>query len=474
MAYFDTRDKAQWGAFFQLFVKPDFGKTLAWFGGWGISPAFILLALYVGMLGVLVQMIPNFPLFAFGWIAGTAPIWIPAGLGVALWNSHFARVHTKFLSSRNPILLELKLPPDVMRSPRAMELAFNQLYNTGGEATFVDRWFLGKVRLWYSFELVSIGGEIHFYVWTWKANQGNVENALYSFFPTIEIMVVDDYAQQFDFDPKRNMCWATDWVLAPAREVDGIPGLENAFPLKTYIDYELDQDPKEEFKIDPISLVFEYLSNIKPEEQVWIQFLVRGHANEFVKTGPFTYKAKWDFLVEKAIETIRIAAMKTPGEDKEGAEKPLFRMPNPTWRQTEMIRTIERHYSKRVFDFMARGIYITDPKNFNPQTIGSLRLLWAPYRSQWMSDLAPKRWSNPFDYPWQDYKGMRKNLTMRRFLDAFRRRSAFYPPWRTPCNIVTAETLASLYHFPSRGVSAPGLRRMPSTKAEPPSNLPRN
>lgn len=477
MAYFDTRDHRHWANFLKLFTEPSFDGFLNWFSDWAISPVLILFPLYVGLLSVLVQMVPNFPMFAFGWIVGLAPIWLPIVLAAGLWNSHFSRIHAKFVGTRNPILLELKLPPDVTLSPRAMELAFNQLYSTGGETTFVDRFFTGKVRLWYSFELVSLGGEVHFYVWTWKMNKSNIENAFYTFFPTIEVVEVDDYALRFTYDSNKDICFATDWKLAPARALKGHSGGENAFPLRSYIDFELDKDPKEEFKVDPLSIIFEYLSSVKPNEQLWIQFLVRGHGNEFVKTGPLKYEAKWDFINKEAVADIRTDALRRPGVTYADPLKPLpeemLNMPNPTWRQVEMIRTIERHYMKRPFDFMARGIYISNAKDFHAPTLSGLRLLWVPFRNQWMSDLAPTRWLNSFDYPWEDYKKIRTNLFIRRFLDAYRRRSAFYPPWRTPHNIVTAETLATLYHFPSRGVGAPGLRRMPSTKAEPPSNLPR-
>lgn len=477
MAYFDSRDEKQWADFFKLLSNPSLEGFLDWFGKWAVSPVLILVPLYVGLLSILVQMTPNFLLFAFGWIIGLAPIWLPVALAVGWWQSHFSRIHAKFIGSVNPILLELKMPPDVMKSPRAMELAFNQLYNTGGEATFVARWILGKVRLWYSFELVSVGGEVHFYVWTWKANRSNIENVFYSYFPTIEIVEVDDYAQRFAYDPTKHVCFCTDWALAPARKFDSHEGGENAFPIRSYIDFELDKDPKEEYKVDPLNLIFEYLSSAKPNDQVWVQLLVRGHGNEFVKTDSFKYEKRWDFIHKKAIEEIRVEALKVPGgkvaDPKNPKPEELLRVPNYTWKQTEIIRTVERHYMKRPFDFMARGIYITSPKDFHAPMIANLRFLWMPFRNEWMSDLAPTRWLNSFDYPWEDYKNIRTNLAIRRFLDAYRRRSAFYPPWRTPHNIVTAETLATLYHFPSRGVSAPGLRRMPSTKAEPPSNLPR-
>jgi hypothetical protein len=104
----------------------------------------------------------------------------------------------------------------------------------------------------------------------------------------------------------------------------------------------------------------------------------------------------------------------------------------------------------------------------------STRWLWkALGNPSYMSHLRPRRWHNPFDYPWQDWNDFRWNLHSRRFFDAYRRRSAFHTPWIFPSNVATTETLATLWHPPSRTVQVPGLERIPATKAEPPANLPK-
>ena len=60
-------------------------------------------------------------------------------------------------------------------------------------------------------------------------------------------------------------------------------------------------------------------------------------------------------------------------------------------------------------------------------------------------------------------------------IDAFRRRSFFYAPyrnWQSKPYILTTEELATLYHFPGKIVTTPTLERIPSKKVEPPANLP--
>ena len=49
-----------------------------------------------------------------------------------------------------------------------MELVLNTLNQTGGDGNFIDKYMKGKVRPWFSLELVSIEGNFHFFIWTRK------------------------------------------------------------------------------------------------------------------------------------------------------------------------------------------------------------------------------------------------------------------------------------------------------------------
>ena len=77
-----------------------------------------------------------------------------------------------------------------------------------------------------------------------------------------------------------------------------------------------------------------------------------------------------------------------------------------------------------------------------------------------------------FDYPWQDYKDFRRNRLSRLVLMAYRRRSAFYPPFKSPTLVLNTEELATIYHLPGSVAATPGLERVPSKKGSAPTNLP--
>lgn len=431
---------------------------------WGVSRALLFWVLFIGLMSILAQQIPNFGLFVVEWMAGTAPLWLPVASFWLGWSVWMMYVQSLYLSGRETMVLEIKIPREIMKSPRAMEIVFETIFTSSGEASFIDRAWKGQVRAWFSFEYASFGGEVHFYVWTWKNYQPLVERALYAMYPEIEIHPAEDYASRFNFDPHHYQVFAMDYSLSRP----------DAYPLKTYIDFELDKDPKEEYKIEPLAELFELLSSLKPNEQMWIQIMIR----TIGKTGVLSRTSNdWQKTVEAEVQNIRDIASLDKGETLESMDKTKSRFPRPTWRQTEQMKAIERNLGKTPYDVGMRAIYIADITHggqFHGPTMGMLRLAFKPLgNAQYMNSLNAGRGHHIFEFPWQDLHNFRHNLVTRRYLDAYRRRSYFYHPWITPSHVMSTEVLATLYHFPSSGVAIPGLQRIPAKKAEPPQNLPK-
>ena len=448
---------------------------LKWVGDWGVSRGMFLIAIFVGLYIFLGQLIPNLPLFTFNWLFGTAPIWAPITLIIGFWRVWVWYIQSLFLSGRNPILLEVKMPRDIYKSPRAMEIAFTLLSLSSGETTFLHRGWMGQVRPFFSFEMASFGGEIHYFIWCWRNYKSEIEAAIYGQYPEVEMYEVEDYAMKFDFDPKVHSVYCTEWRLESY--VHGISADNfnvNAFQPKSYIDFELDKDPKDEFRIDPLGSIIEFMSNIEPQEQIWVQIIIRKCGNLGILFQR-EQDHEWIEMVEHEVEKIRTqAAIMNRDVVKEMGVEKDDRQPQPraTWKQQEQMKTMQRHLGKYPFEVDARGCYITTGHMHGPTYTGT-RWLWKPIGNpSYMSHLRPRRWHNPFDYPWQDIHDFRWNLTAKRFFDAYRRRIAHHSPWILPTNILTNETLATMWHPPSRTIAAPGLQRIPATKASAPPNLP--
>lgn len=478
------------------FIEANFGMKLfdlkSWseaMGDWGISRALFLSTIFVSEYFVLAHLIPNLPTFTINWLIGTAPLWLPIVLIYGFWKVWIWYIQSLYLSGRNPVLLEMRMPREVTKSPRAMEIALANFWINSGETTFLHRGWRGQVRPFFSFEIASFGGDVRFFVWCWKNYVHTVQEALYGMYPEVEVMEVEDYASKFQLDLSRHNVFATDWRLESARGQGRKYGagkfrIEDMYAIKTYVDFELDKDPKEELKVDPMSSVMEFLSSLHPFEQIWVQFIVRRCG----KYGILIVNERddeWKHEMMNEVELIRHQANKVPGTEDiksyddlvkaaSGEDSSHQKFPNPTPRHKQMMESIDRNMAKLPFEFLGRGIYIATDHDLVGPTYTHMRWMWKPMgNSAYGTHLRPRRWHNYFDYPWQDVANIRWNRHVRFALDAYRRRSAFHSPWIIPTDVMTNESLATIWRPLSSTVTAPGLRRIPAKKAEPPANLPK-
>lgn len=389
-----------------------------------------------------------------------SPIWMPIVLATIFWMIWVNYVRALFFLKQSYIVLEIKLPKETFKSPQAMELFLVTLHQTGGESTWYDKYWLGKTRPWFSLEMVSIEGQVKFFIWTRASWRPVIESGLYAQFPSIEIFDAPDYTKSLYFDPKETNLWGCDYKLTKP----------DPYPIKTYIDYGLDKDPKEEFKIDPITNLIEFLGTIGQNQQVWIQIILRAHKDESIKPGHLFKKTdKWKDQAKEEIEKIRKEATQTY-KDKDGNEQQGF--PNPTKGQTDTIAALERSISKLGFDVGMRSLYIAKRDSFNPTNISGMTGSFKQFSSGMLNGFAPTNWSTDFSYPWQDFMEIRQNKMRKELLGAYRRRSYFFPPVVGKPIILNTEELATVYHFPGQVSQTPSFTRIVSKKGEAPANLP--
>src|SRR3989338_3639310 len=75
-------------------------------------------------------------------------------------------VQSDFISGIDFVLLEIVPPRDVLRNPKAMELFLsNALYQFSYKGGAEEYW-QGAVWFWFSLEIASIDGQVHFYIRT--------------------------------------------------------------------------------------------------------------------------------------------------------------------------------------------------------------------------------------------------------------------------------------------------------------------
>jgi hypothetical protein len=383
---------------------------------------------------------------------------LPIILGILFFQSFTQYKRNKFITEKvnNAILLELTPPREILKSPLAMELFLTSLYQTSGETTFIDTMFKGKTRPWFSLEITSFGGEIKFYLWTFDFWKPIVTSFIYAQYPEINIKEVPDYSKKVHFDPKVNEMFGTQFLLSKP----------DIYPIKSYNDYNLGDDPKEEFKVDPTTPFFEYLSTVGPGEEIWLQIILRSHKKEKTEPGTWFGKVDWRHAAKEEIKKLK-------GNDIQEAGEIKISGVSLSKGEKDVIDAIERNVSKLAFDTVIRAIYVAPKDRFNPINIVGLLGSFRQYNTGNLNSFTVDgHHITTFDYPWQDFRDWRANKRKEHILHYYQGRSAYHPPHNSHYFTLNTESIATIYHFPSKTAGTPSINRVEAKKAEPPTNLP--
>ncbi|MFA5000921.1 MAG: hypothetical protein WC531_01695 [Candidatus Paceibacterota bacterium] len=381
----------------------------------------------------------------------------PFLLAVLLWQTYLIYIRSNYIKKEERILLEVKIPKEITKSPRAMELLLEVFYQTY-EGELIDRFIKGSIRGWFSLELVSIGGKINFYLNIPKFFKNVVEARIYSQYPEVEISEAEDYVKEVTFGQPNSPWDIKGWEYNLDKA--------DAYPIKTYIDYEMEKDPKEEFKIDPMTPLLEFLSSIKPTERIWIQIMIMAGKKRFdeVKKGKKTgKKVDWKKGGKALVDELM-------NRNIDAKDMSVWLKVNPTSVERDVITAIERNLGKLGFDVGIRSLYAAT-EGIKPAVGVGLNSAFKQFGSDKLNSFKPAHQTG-FNNPWEDPFGWR---TRRRKNDHFQyycNRSFFYPPASKKPIGLTTEELATIYHFPGQVATTPSLDRIPSKRGEPPANLP--
>ena len=383
----------------------------------------------------------------------------------------FWHVWIRYIQAKNTLntkytVLELKLPKDTFKSPLAMEVFLNSLHNIAGENWYSMYW-KGETRPWYSLELVSIEGQVKFFLWTQDVRKTGIIAALYGQYPNIEVTEREDYTRGMHFDPKTMKVWVGEMKFTK----------DNWYPIKTYIDYGLDKDPKEEFKIDPMVPMIEFLGSVPANQQIWIQYIIRGHKDDQRKPGHLFKKADlWREGAKKAINELLMRDPDTKVAGEANSDTGYAKLPTFTEGERDVVAAIERSITKLAFDVGIRAVYIAPKSTFDtPFGVGGIIASFNHFKHEHLNGFKPNGdiWHPQLTFPWHDYRDMRRNRFSEDGLAAYKRRSFFYPPYNDgKVLVMNTEELATLYHFPGAVAATPTLDRVPSKKSDAPGNLP--
>jgi uncharacterized protein YggT (Ycf19 family) len=382
------------------------------------------------------------------------------------------------------ILLELKMPREVERPFRAMEQVFAGFWIFYDPADWHEKWWDGKFQVTLSLEIVSIGGDIHFFLRMPKPLRNLVESSIYAQYPEVEISEAEDYTKNVpqDIPNKAWDLWGTDYETVKP----------DIYPIKTYSRF-FEESPvaKEEKRIDPLAALLEGLAKVKPGEQIWVQIRiepitnaendykdrVESEVNKLVHRPP-SPKEQHQPMIKEAAD-ILITGQVSEAAKEEAKETVIPVEMRLTPGEREVVSGIENKVSKTMFDCFMRFIILGEKEKWNKANLKNILGFFANFNTENLNGLKPwppsltkihkHEWLflNIFFYDRLLY--LRKRRLFRKYLA----RLNYNFPKSGKTFILNIEELAGLFHFVGRkAVPAPMVQRIESKKVEPPPGLP--
>ncbi|MDE2031198.1 MAG: hypothetical protein KGI58_03005 [Patescibacteria group bacterium] len=407
---------------------------------------------------------------------------MPIPLSIAalrLWH-HYRQEN--FIVGIKWALLEVQVPRDVIKSPAAMELIFSNAFYQKSMKGFWEQYIQGAPWFWFSLEMVSIDGNVHFFIRTPTRMRDLVETQIYAQYPQAKVVEVDDYTLHIP-QYKKNGDWDV-WGC----EFNKLH--EDFLPIRTYRDMEeMDSGTKEEYKIDPITPTIELLGSLPRGQQLWIQIIIRQNIKQYHShhTGKHVdfYQAAQEFMIDYLKPYSRTQKYES-SPNEFGFD---VRTPDPV---KPVIKAITDNVGLIHFDCGIRVIALSNKKLCTDEQFNNLRrasrLIWRQYAQPNINELNRIN-STQFDAPWSDPTGLALTKYKKRSLDFYRMRTFFHPPIQYSIDyprllasffpsgspkifVMSSRELATIFHFPGMVSETPSFKRIESKIAKPPSNLP--
>jgi len=373
------------------------------------------------------------------------------------------------------IVLEIKLPKEVLKPISAMDQVFADLHGIHDIATWRESWIEGVFQLGLSLEIVSNGGEIHFYIRAPEAWRNFIESNIYSQYPETEISLVDDYTKAIPHDIPNK-----EWDLYGA---DFINTKDEIYPIKTYLQFETEKEALEEKRRDPLANLLEGLTTLRPGEQFWLQIIAKpvlgkdkpwqAKGKELVdKLAKRPAKEKPKPMIQEATEILIFGKTAEKEEKKEEIIPPEFKL---TPGEREVLAAVEAKLAKFGYDCNCRFLYLGKRDVFFKANTKVGYGFFKEISTENLGGLKP--WSKTMtkvkSVPWWFLDKRRYYLRQRRMLRYYTQRLATLWPRPGGTYVLNTEELATLYHLPGEIVApARGVPRVEAKKGGPPMELP--
>lgn len=357
-------------------------------------------------------------------------VWIPIVLLLAfLTYRNYRKINRLKVLNVDSVLLMLEIPRTNDKKELAAEQLFASLHGILRDRTELKN--SGGVQEHLSFEIVSTGGQIRFFVWVPKILQSFVEGQIYAQYPSVQIYKMDeDYVDQ---RTKHPVIYSSEISLTD----------NQVLPIKTF----------DTFEVDPLAGITGTLAKLDPShsEELWIQILTRPIPDNWQKTTTDKWvrrvkaghKTFGNFDFTWLVETLG-ALFRPPAGGTESGSVELSE------RDKTRIAKAEEKATKLGYEVKIRLAYLGNSEIDAKLNMQALVGTFKQYNSTNL---------NGFKMTGSSFKA--------EDLDAYKLRQ-----FTDHGFILNISELASVYHLPHTSVETPNIVWATSKTAEPPAKLP--
>ena len=409
-------------------------------------------------------------ILGWGWLAVVAlMLWIA-------WKVYLYIKRIDYTNSVQWTILQITIPEESEETPKAMENAFDVWDGIHKSPDLIEKYFEGYVEAWYSCEIHCEKGRARYLMVVPTMHRTFFEGVIYGQYPQATIIEVEDYTLRYhwkDLEKTFDM-YGTEIVLTKG----------DIMPIKTYKSYE-DVLAEEDKFVDPHQALIEAYTNIDEGQEFWVQIVVRPidpkliskweeHGEQEIDKIAGKEVGKnmgwlgqgWQGLLSLPAEIVR-AAVEGPAEPGAGGKDKL-RFPFTSETDKARMQGILDKISQGGYKTRIRVIHIAPMGQLHKPNISRAIGAFKQFNTFHLNSLAPSP-ETKTNGPNYILKAWRRYMRKRRILLYFQWRDLFSA---NEGDMMSAEELATLYHFPAKYMRAPAVERAKAGLGSAPDNVP--
>lgn len=409
-------------------------------------------------------------LLAWGWL-----ILVFLALWIA-WETYLYIKHVDYVSGIQWTYLQVSVPAESGQTPKAFENAIEVWGGIHKDPDLIERLFEGYFLPWFSCEIQCQKGNARYIMVVPTGHAKFLEGVIYGQYPTATVQEVEDYTLTFSYQnlEKTFDMWGSEMILVK----------DDIYPIRLYREFE-DALAEDDRFVDPHQSLIEAFTNINEGEHFWVQILVKPMAGKTIekwsaqgqekiaelsgsakKESPGWLQAIMDFALKIPSEILQ-AVLSGPLEAEEAKkQEKTFKIYNPS--EDAEMKGILQKVSRAGFKTKIRVMHFAPVGKLHKPNYGKAIGVFKQFSSYNLNSLKPDGHSKT-NGPNYILKQTRRNYRKRKILLDFQQRDFWGD---NSGDMMSAEEIATLYHFPIKYVKAPGVERAASGLGSPPENLP--